>query len=76
MFNRALHISVRHIILKLMWWLAAAAAALPAVIDSVDTLTGGKEHRARNQSRFQQSLNEESEPVVRVGTLKSPDNVS
>lgn len=42
------------------FWLAAAAAALPAVIDGVDTLTGGKEHRARNQSRFQQSLNEES----------------
>lgn len=29
-------------------------------VDLVDTLTGGKEHRARKQARYQQSLNEQS----------------
>lgn len=41
-----------------MWQLIAAAA--PAVIDGVDTLTGGKERRARSAANYQASLNEAS----------------
>lgn len=39
-----------------MWELALAAA--PAVIDGFDTITGGKERRARSTANYQASLNE------------------